>query len=214
MSHLCPSEMTESARSTPSVSDRAFGETRANSPNAPSTCTHASCCSHSSATSTIGSKSPALTSPAFAITIAGPALLNSCDRASRSRRPTASLPNRRMFPRPGRASRPPAPRSDANTRSRGSAAAGDSRARAPRHPPRAAHPTSSEPPPGRRSLPSWLPSSAPRRTDPEVRTVAATSRPRPVPSARQTARTLTRTRPGRRSTQARRQRAPPACPRP
>jgi hypothetical protein len=99
-----------------------------------------------------------------------------------------------MFPRPGRASRPPAPRSDANTRSRGSAAAGDSRARAPRHPPRAAHPTSSEPPPGRRSLPSWLPSSAPRRTDPEVRTVAATSRPRPVPSARQTARTPTRTR--------------------
>ena len=40
-SHLCPSIVQESARSTPSSQCRRDGLTAAHSPNAPSTCSHA-----------------------------------------------------------------------------------------------------------------------------------------------------------------------------
>ena len=70
-SHLCASTVIESACSTPSVRWRDSGAIRAKRPNAPSTCSQARPSRVSSAICAMGSKSPALTSPALAITIAG-----------------------------------------------------------------------------------------------------------------------------------------------
>ena len=68
------------------------GARRANRPKAPSTCSQARCRSARSAIGAIGSKSPALTSPALATMIAGAPSSASSSRSSaaRSSRPTSS----------------------------------------------------------------------------------------------------------------------------
>ncbi len=68
---MCPSAITESARSIPAVSAETAGDSRANRPNAPSTWSHAPCSPQRSARRSSGSKSPVFTSPALPITIAG-----------------------------------------------------------------------------------------------------------------------------------------------
>ena len=72
LSHLCASVAHESARSTPSTRWRSESGRAAQSPNAPSTCTHAfGAASRASAIAWKGSNAPVLTSPACAQTIVG-----------------------------------------------------------------------------------------------------------------------------------------------
>ena len=101
-----------------------IGVRRANSPNAPSTCSHAVWRSHRSATSAIGSKSPAFTSPALAITIAGAVGLFELALERREVEPADVVARETpdVSPDPSRASQPPGPRSDADSRSTGSPA--------------------------------------------------------------------------------------------
>src|SRR2546429_481079 len=80
--------VAESASSTPSASAAVRGERRAKRPKAPSACTQASCARAVSAASRIGSKWPAFTSPALAMTTAGPAFFSSRSRAAGSKLPS------------------------------------------------------------------------------------------------------------------------------
>ena len=100
---------TECARSTPSSRSPRRGVTRANSPNAPSTCSHAPCSSARSAARAIGSTSAAFGSPAVAATIAG------APCRSASARPSASTSIR---PAPSRTNLPDLRAADAEHRER------------------------------------------------------------------------------------------------
>src|SRR5581483_2193117 len=66
LSHLWPSVVQLSASSMPAVNAR-FDEARAQSPNAPSTCTQAPAARARGTISANGSNSPVLTSPALSI---------------------------------------------------------------------------------------------------------------------------------------------------
>ncbi len=94
-SHLWPSAITESARSIPCARCAACGVVRAKRPKAPSTWSHAPYVYARSASSSIGSKSPAFTSPALPIRIAGapPSSSSARSSASTSRRPASSRAN-------------------------------------------------------------------------------------------------------------------------
>ena len=102
LSHLWLSPITDCARSTPFARCSAFGVARAKMPNAPSTWSHAPYRSARSASASIGSKSPAFTSPALPTMIAGVprSAWSASFSAARSSRPTSSRWKRRTLSRP------------------------------------------------------------------------------------------------------------------
>ena len=76
------------------------GDAAAQSPNAPSTCSHAPDCSHRYSIGSSGSNAPVFTLPACAHTIAGPASLSSRASASGSIAPCSSVATSRAASRP------------------------------------------------------------------------------------------------------------------
>jgi hypothetical protein len=70
--HLCASVAQESASATPRTKCAYVGLAAAQSPNAPSTCTHAADAWARAQISVVGSNAPVFTFPACMQTIAGP----------------------------------------------------------------------------------------------------------------------------------------------
>ena len=112
-SHLCASVVHESASSTPATRWRKRGETAAQIPKAPSTCSHARASRQAAAISGSGSKAPVFTSPAWAQTMVGPdapssasrqrvdahaALVVRCDRLRRAEAEQSQRPVDRHVP--------------------------------------------------------------------------------------------------------------------